>query len=224
MLHPVIPFVTEELWTALTGEQTVVIAPWPVPDLTLLDPDAVAEIEAVMRLTTEIRRFRAEQGLAPGQRVPARLLPASAVPGRGASAVPGRGTSDAPEAADGGTPGSPAGLLTTAHRHEAALRALARLAPPSAGFTPTASLAVDGGTVELDLSGAIDVAAERRRLDKDLTAARREAEQATRKLDNPQFLAKAPAAEVAKVRARLADAQASIDRLSAQIARLPTRT
>jgi valyl-tRNA synthetase len=190
MLHPVIPFLTEELWTALTGGRTVVTAPWPQPDPSLVDRDAVAEIERVMRLVTEVRRFRAEQGLPPGRRVPARLAP-----------EPG---------SDG------AGLLG----HEPAVRALARLSPPGESFTAGASLLAEGVTVDLDLSGAIDLAAERRRLDKDLAAAHREREQAARKLDNPQFLAKAPAAEVAKVRQRAAEAEATIARLSRQLDRL----
>jgi len=71
LLHPVMPFVTDELWSALTGRDSVMVAAWPRYDRT--DPAAEAEIESLMRLVTEIRRFRADQGLRPGQRVPARL-------------------------------------------------------------------------------------------------------------------------------------------------------
>src|SRR5690606_33427811 len=73
LLHPVIPFVTDELWTALTGGDSVVVAAWPVPDNSYLDDAAEAEIAALQLLVTEIRRFRADQGLRPGQRVAARL-------------------------------------------------------------------------------------------------------------------------------------------------------
>jgi valyl-tRNA synthetase len=73
LLHPVIPFVTEELWTALTGGESVVIAPWPVPDPARHDPAAEAEVSTLQRVVTEVRRFRADQGLKPGQRVAARL-------------------------------------------------------------------------------------------------------------------------------------------------------
>ena len=71
LLHPVMPFVTEELWTALTGEDSVMVASWPA--FSFGDAQAEAEISSVMRLVTEIRRFRSDQGLRPGQRVAARL-------------------------------------------------------------------------------------------------------------------------------------------------------
>jgi valyl-tRNA synthetase len=73
LLHPVIPFVTETLWTALTGRESAVVAEWPRPDASLLDSGAEAEIAAVQRLVTEVRRFRTEQGLADRQKVPARI-------------------------------------------------------------------------------------------------------------------------------------------------------
>jgi valyl-tRNA synthetase len=75
--------------------------------------------------------------------------------------------------------------------------------------------------VELDLSGAIDVAAERARLTKDLAAARKEIDGAQAKLANEGFLAKAPEAVVAKIRARLADAEADVARIGAQLESLP---
>jgi len=73
LLHPVVPFVTEELWTALTGGESVVIADWPVPAESWRDPAAEAEVATLQRVVTEIRRFRADQGLRPGQPVAARL-------------------------------------------------------------------------------------------------------------------------------------------------------
>ncbi len=71
LLHPVMPFVTDELWCALTGEDSVMMAAWPHFEFT--DAAAEAEIGSLMRLVTEIRQFRSGQGLRPGQRVPARL-------------------------------------------------------------------------------------------------------------------------------------------------------
>jgi len=76
-------------------------------------------------------------------------------------------------------------------------------------------------TVELDTAGVIDVAAERRRMEKDLATARAEAEQAQRKLANESFLARAPAEVVAKTRDRLEAARADIDRLTGRLAALP---
>ncbi len=186
LLHPVMPFVTEELWTALTGEESVMVSAWPA--FSYQDQAAEAEISSVMRLVTEIRRFRSDQGLRPGQRVAARLV----------------GIADTPLAG-----------------HEERIRSLLRLNPPADGFTASASLEVEGLTVELDVAGVIDVAAERRRMEKDLAAATSEAEQAARKLDNADFTAKAPAAVVAKTRQRLDAAQADIIRLEQRLALLP---
>jgi valyl-tRNA synthetase len=195
LLHPVIPFVTETLWTTLTGAESVVIADWP-QDSGFRDPAAEAEIAAVQRVVTEVRRFRNDQGLQPGQKVPARLA------------------LEAPPTSGGGTPGLAP--------HEAAIRQLLRLQPEGDGFHATATLPVAGATVALDLSGTIDVAAERKRLTKDLGAAEKEKAQAEAKLGNEAFLAKAPEPVVAKIRTRLAAAEADIARIGAQIGRLPS--
>jgi valyl-tRNA synthetase len=72
LLHPLTPFVTEELWTALTGGTSIATAAWPSPP-GLADPAAESEIAGLMRLVTEVRRFRADQGLKPGQKVAAAL-------------------------------------------------------------------------------------------------------------------------------------------------------
>jgi valyl-tRNA synthetase len=73
LLHPMVPFVTETLWTALTGAESVVIADWPVSDPIRADAAAEREIAAVQAVVTEVRRFRSDQGVKPSQRVPARL-------------------------------------------------------------------------------------------------------------------------------------------------------
>ncbi len=78
LLHPVMPFVTDELWCALTGQDSVMMAAWPRFEFT--DEAAEAEIGSLVRLVTEIRRFRADQDLKPGQRVPARLAGIGATP------------------------------------------------------------------------------------------------------------------------------------------------
>lgn len=186
LLHPVVPFVTEALWTALTGRESVVVADWPA-DSGFRDDAAEKEIELVQQVVTEVRRFRNDQGLQPGQKVPAELTL-------------------------GGTALAP---------HEAAVRQLLRLQPAGDGFQATASLPVAGATVALDLSGTIDVAAERKRLTKDLEAAEKEKAQATGKLGNEAFLAKAPDNVVDKIRGRLTKAEADIERITAQLAKLP---
>lgn len=186
LLHPVVPFVTETLWTALTGRESVVIADWP-KDSGFRDDAAEQEIALVQQVVTEVRRFRSDQGLQPGQKVPAELTLT-------------------------GTPLAP---------HEAAIRQLLRLQPAEEGFHATASLPVAGATVALDLSGTIDVEAERKRLTKDLGAAEKEKAQAVGKLSNEAFLGKAPDNVVDKIRGRLAKAEADIERISGQLANLP---
>ncbi|MFE2018326.1 valine--tRNA ligase [Streptomyces sp. NPDC059499] len=186
LLHPIVPFVTESLWTALTGRESIVIADWPA-DSGFRDDAAEKEIELVQQVVTEVRRFRNDQGLQPGQKVPAEL-----------SLV---GTALAP--------------------HEAAMRQLTRLQPAGDSFHATATLPVAGATVALDLSGTIDVEAERKRLTKDLGAAEKEKAQANGKLNNEAFLGKAPDNVVDKIRGRLAKAEADIERITAQLANLP---
>jgi valyl-tRNA synthetase len=105
--------------------------------------------------------------------------------------------------------------------HEPLVRSLTRLEVPEDGFAPTASLSVRTVKVELDLSGTIDVPAERARLTKDLAAARKELETATAKLANTDFIAKAPEPVIAKVRGRLTAAESDLERISAQLDALP---
>ncbi|GAA1413186.1 valine--tRNA ligase [Kitasatospora putterlickiae] len=186
LLHPVVPFVTEALWTTLTGAESVVVADWP-KDGGFRDAAAEAEVATLRQVVTEVRRFRSDQGLQPAQKVPARLE------------------------LDG----------TVLAVHEDAIRSLLRLTVPEEGFAATASLPVAGATVALDLSGTIDVAAERKRLAKDLAAAEKEQAQCGAKLGNEAFLAKAPDDVVAKIRGRQEAAEADIARITAQLAALP---
>ena len=211
LIHPVMPFVTEELWTALTGGESVVVARWPgtVAPGTVApgtgapgadraaagadqepagDPAAEAEIGALMRLVTQVRRFRSDQGLRPAQGVPAVL----------------------------------AGIEGTAlAEHEARIRSLLRLTAAGDDFAPTAWLQAEGVTIQLDTAAGIDVGAERRRLEKDLSSAMADVQAAERKLASQSFIDKAPAAVVAKNRDRLAAAQAEISRLQERLAALP---
>jgi len=190
VLHPVIPFVTEELWTALTGGESLVVAGWPQADASYIDPAAEARIAAVQKVVTEVRRFRSEQGVKPAQRVAARI-------GYGRSAAGG------------------------VREYDTEIRSLTRLSAAEGDFDAGARIEVAGVTVEVDLFGAVDVVAERKRLEKDLAAAHKEVSAARAKLANGDFLAKAPAQVVEKIRARLAGAEADAARISGQLTRLP---
>jgi valyl-tRNA synthetase len=191
LLHPVMPFVTEVLWKSLTGAESLVIADWPTASGNQLDPAAAQRIADLQKLVTEVRRFRSDQGLADRQKVPARL---------------------------GGI--DKAGLAA----QSAAVAALAWLTDSGDGFRPTAEVEVRlaGGTVqvELDTSGTVDVAAERRRLEKDLAAAQKDLAQTTAKLGNEAFLGKAPADVVDKIRDRQKVAREESERITARLAAL----
>jgi valyl-tRNA synthetase len=188
LLHPIVPFVTEVLWKSLTGKESLMIAEWPSARGGEPDTGAATRIDGVQRLVTEIRRFRADQGVKSGQRVPARL---SGVDSAGLAA------------------------------HGSAVATLARLERPADGFTASTTLEVglpDGTiTIELDLSGTVDLEAERRRLTKDLAVAEKELAQTEAKLGNPQFTDKAPAEVVAKIKARHAVAAAEIERIRTRL-------
>jgi valyl-tRNA synthetase len=187
LLHPIIPFVTDELWSALSGQATMIRSAWPTMDSSYVDDPAEATLASLQLVVTEVRRFRSDQGLKPGQRVATRLT----------------------------------GLRPDVAPHERLIRFLARLDEPAKDFAATASLAVAGGVgVELDTRGAIDVPAERARLEKDRAAAEKEVAQCQAKLGNPAFTDKAPADVVAKIRERLAAAESDLQRITGALATL----
>jgi valyl-tRNA synthetase len=191
LLHPVIPFVTERLWQALTEQESLVIADWPKSSGLALDPIAAQRITDMRKLVTEVRRFRSDQGLRDRQKVPARLT----------------GVADA--------------HLTT---QLAAVSSQAWLTEPGPEFQSAAAVEVrlTHGTVmvELDTSGTVDVAAERRRLEKDLAAAKKELATTSAKLDNDAFVSKAPTDVVDNIRGRRRLAGEEVDRITARLADL----
>jgi valyl-tRNA synthetase len=190
----VIPFVTEALWQALTGDESLVIANWPKRSGVTPDPVAAQRISDMQKLVTEVRRFRSDQGLTDRQKVPARL---------------------------GGVDSS------DLNSQVGAVTALAWLTAPGPDFGSSVSLEVRLGpqmnhtvVVELDTSGTIDVGAERRRLEKDLAIAEKELASTAAKLANADFLAKAPAQVIGKIRDRQRVAQEEVDRINARLAGL----
>jgi len=191
LLHPVMPFVTEVLWKTLTGEASIVVADWPQPSGFTADLVATQRVADMQKLITEVRRFRSDQGLNDRQRVPARL-------------------SDI-ENAD-------------IEAQIPAVRSLAWLTESDESFNPSAHVEVrlSRGTVvvEVDTSGTVDVAAERRRLEKDLAAAEKELAGTAGKLGNDAFLAKAPADVIEKIRDRQQLAREEVDRITARLASL----
>ena len=191
-LHPVMPFVTETLWTTLTGGESAVVAAWPQHSGAAADPDAARRVADAQRLVTEVRRFRADQGLRPGQRVAARV-------GQLAEAD-----------------------LTGLLDHVTSLARLTAAGDDfTATASVEVRLSRATVTVELDTSGTVDVAAERARLTKELAAQRKELDTTSAKLANEAFLAKAPDAVVEKIRTRQQTAREEIARITERIDGLP---
>jgi valyl-tRNA synthetase len=188
LMHPVMPFITEELWTTLTGKESLVIAQWPVSDASLIDPSAAKIIGQVQEIVTEVRRFRNDQGVKPSQKLPARFTVNKEI----AAYVP-------------------------------AMAFLLRLEDATSGFNAGAVVEFSSGKVELDLTGTVDVAAERARLVKDLATAQKDRATAEVKLNNEGFMAKAPADVVVQIRERLQQTDGDIARITAQLAALPAQ-
>ena len=183
LLHPVMPFITETLWTSLTGNETLVTASWPEAEATHIDKKSESLIAELQKIITEVRRFRSDQGVKPSQKIPGRII-------------------------------APADVTA----YSSAMAYLLKL--ELTDFTPSASVEIGSMKVELDLSGAVDVVAERARLEKDLAAAHKDLKTAEVKLTNEGFMAKAPAAVVAEIKERLAVTTADIERITAQLAAL----
>ena len=183
VLHPVMPFITEELWCTLTGGKSLVVANWPEFNSAHIDKKSESLVSALQEVVTEVRRFRNDQGLKPAQKVPGRFI-------------------GLPEIVE----------------YSSALRFLLKLEDKD--FTPSATLEIAGVKIELDLTGSIDVVAERSRLEKDLAAAKKDLQTAEVKLSNAGFMAKAPADVVVEIKERLAKTSADIERITAALAAL----
>ncbi|NNH74296.1 valine--tRNA ligase [Nocardia uniformis] len=191
LLHPAIPFVTESLWLALTGGESIVVAEWP--KVSGVPADAVSDrrIADTQRLITEIRRFRSDQDLNDSQKVAAKLI------GLDAADLTGQ-----------------LGEITSLARLTEAGVDFAATASLEVRLTDATV------TVEIDTSGTVDLDAERRRLEKDLAAAQKELAGTTAKLGNAGFLAKAPDEVVEKIKGRKEIAASEVERIGARLSEI----
>ena len=196
LLHPVIPFVTDELWRALNGHtaedgslETLALAEWPAGGGSK-DAGAVAEMGRLQEVVAELRRFRTQQGIASRRKVDAVVL------------------KDADFVA----------LWSDQ------LAALADLTLPADAVDSAPDgwevLHAGGVSVALDLLGSLDIEAERKRIDKALLELDKEIKQTSAKLGNEGFLAKAPEKVVDEIRQRHGDALAERERLQERRRRL----
>jgi valyl-tRNA synthetase len=210
LLHPFMPFITEEVWHKLPGaEGSLMVAPFPASDLSLVNLEAEGEIELVMASITSIRNMRAEMNVPPASQV--KILVYSRDP--------------AP--------------LETLQRHARAIGLLARVSevefgpsqsPPAAAATAVialpeviaAGLASDTKSLDIvmPLAGIIDFREEERRLNREMDKLSRELAQAQKKLANEDFLAKAPVGVVEKEKERLHTCTEKLTRLKSHQKRL----
>jgi valyl-tRNA synthetase len=196
LLHPAIPFVTEELWDRFGygPECSLIRAAWPVPVAVEGAEAAREELDWVVRLVGEVRAVRSEVNVPPSVTTPLLLRDA------------------APES------------LARIERWSEAIRRLGRVTEvtPLAGEPPrgVAQAVVGEATVMLPLAGVIDLAAERARLAKERGKAEGEARKVEAKLGNADFIARAPEEVVEENRERLQAARAEMARLDAALARI----
>ena len=193
MLHPFMPFITEELWHAQGERQyDLILAKWPEPRAKV-DAEARAAIDWLIALTTATRGARNELGISPGMKLPA-FCPAPS-----------------PLAAQ------------VIEGSAAAIERLARLTPVTLGEAPAgAAMQVSAGSdvFIVPLEGVVDIAAEKARLEKAKAVSEKEAKSLSGRLSNPAFVEKAKPEAIDKARADHAHHSGEAERLTAALVRL----
>ncbi len=195
LLHPFMPFITEELWQRLpAGDgrgESIMIAPYPKASRRKGDADVEREMAVIMDIVTAIRNIRGEMRVSPAVTLVTAVRPAPAH----------------------------AALL---REHAPLIQSLARATltiDPAASRARGAALGVVGESeIYVDLSGVVDLAAERQRLEKEIKRADEAIAFARAKLERPDFTERAPAEIVAKERDRLAQQEALRAKLVASLA------
>ena len=183
LMHPITPFITEELWTKLSDKRTssIMIAEWPELDDTLINTSANEEMDWVVRLISQVRTIRSEMNVPPGAKIPLILK-------------------DAGERAQ-----------SCLVNHADLLKRVARLSSLEllSGDVPAGSVqdVIDEAILILPISETIDLTEEKSRLDKEIDKQTAEIDRFEKKLSNERFVTSAPDEVVATERQKLADAQ-----------------
>ncbi|TRD10792.1 valine--tRNA ligase [Erythrobacter insulae] len=201
MLHPFMPFITEELWHAQveqggTRSYDLIVASWPNPRAEV-SKEATDAIDWVIDLTTNVRSAKNELGIPPGAKLAAFLPNASPL------------------------------AASTIERSSAAIERLARLTPVTIGEAPdgpamqvTAQASGGSDVFIVPLEGIIDIAEEKARLEKALAASQKEAKSLEGRLSNANFVERAKPEAVEKAKADHAHHSAEVERLEGALKRL----
>ena len=195
LLHPFMPFVTEELWVKRAPEAgratLLMLAPWP-EHRGLENAEADAEIGWLIRVISEVRSVRAEMNVPAGAKVPLVVS----------------GASDATRA--------------RVARHEETMLRLARLERIEFGKPPhgAVQIVLDEAVLALPLAGIIDVDAEQKRLKREIDKVGSEIRQLDAKLGNEKFVSRAPEHVVEEQRERKTEAEATAAKLEQALKRL----
>jgi valyl-tRNA synthetase len=196
LLHPYMPFITEEIWQTLPHEgETLMLTPWPLINPALVDEAAEEEMNMLMGLVKAIRNIRAEVGVDPGRRVEAIFLAAA----------------------------DKAQVIKENQIYLENLAGLSKSAlQPEDSEKPAKAMTavVSGVEIFLPLAGMVDLDLEKQRLEKELAALAEEKQRLAGKLANEQFVQKAPPAVVEKERAKLTEVELNHEKVKARLAEL----
>ena len=193
MLHPFMPFVTEELWHSMgTRPYDLIVAKWPEP-AARRDPDAARDIGGLVEVIDQVRAMRAELNIPWSATLTAHVI-------GGDAAMMGRLAINSPTLARMAKVGTPVASETV---------------PPS-----SAQIVAGGVTIAFPLEGAIDLEAEKARLSKGISAAEKERDSLAARLANPAFTERAKPEAVEKARADHGAKAGEAERLRAALERL----
>ncbi len=195
LLHPFMPFVTEEIWQHLPYEgDTIMLAPWPVEDPDLQDQDAEAIMDTLIELIRGVRNARSEYNVPHGRTISARLRP--------------------------GLAGDYVDELRAMFGQLCRVGSLTLLGTEDPDPVGCATVVVSDSVVFLPLADLIDVEAERLRLVKERDQLQQRLRRSQGMLANEQFVARAPEAVVSRERDNLHELQASLEIVEARLASL----
>src|SRR5256712_1531898 len=201
LLHPFMPFITEEIWQAIPHKgESVMIAPYPTPNPALINDSIETEIASVTAVVSAVRNIRGSQGIPPSRQLHAAVA----------------------------TPTET--FKNTLKTHHNLITSIAWISDLAIGtdvkpypHSASSSVVFPGGGVGIiyvDLAGLIDVEKEKTRIEKRLKELAAQIEQTEKKLSNPDFVAKVPPEVLKKTKARHQECRAEHEKLTGELRRL----